>query len=136
MAIKRTSAPDYGRRLLLEVLEDKSVQEPDVPWIKVPRTSDLSSGWEDITYGQAAKAVDFTAHKIVELCGHAQPDKFPVIAYIGPNDVRYHIMMLAAGKAGYQVIEFLFRSNTKTTPTNRITTGVLHIPAKFSRSTA
>lgn len=50
-----------------------------------------------------ANAVNRCAHRIVEVCGKPEKDSFPTIAYLGPNDARYIVMMIAAVKAGYAV---------------------------------
>lgn len=50
-----------------------------------------------------ANAVNRCAHRIVEVCGTPEKDTFPTIAYLGPNDVRYIVLMIAAVKAGYTV---------------------------------
>lgn len=50
-----------------------------------------------------ANAVNRCAHRIVDICGKPEEGSFPTIAYIGPNDARYIVMMIACVKAGYKV---------------------------------
>ncbi|KAL6853214.1 NRPS-like enzyme [Trichoderma novae-zelandiae] len=87
-------------RSLINIIEDDAVKEPDRPFIFIPRSSRPQDGWKPVTYEQMANAVNhvaFTIRKMV--AGDIQDDNFPTIAYIGPNDVRYVIIMLACIKA-------------------------------------
>ncbi len=82
--------------------EETARREPNRVWAMIPRTSNPRDGWKDITYYQVANSVNHVARKVAESSGYA-PKEFPTIAYLGPNDVRYLIFMLAASKAGYKV---------------------------------
>ncbi|KAJ4386022.1 hypothetical protein N0V93_008913 [Gnomoniopsis smithogilvyi] len=59
-----------------------------------------------------ANAVNRAAHRMVELCGKPEANSFPTLAYIGPNDARYVVSMIASVKAGYQAL-FISPRNTK-----------------------
>lgn len=96
-------APRYGQRLPLRIIDERAQKEPSREWLSIPRTSDPADGWEKITYGQAAKAINRVGHKITAAAGKSTPGKFPTIAYIGPNDTRYLAFMYGAVKAGYKV---------------------------------
>lgn len=93
----------YGKRLLPTLIDQVAVQDPSRECLQVPRSSEPSDGWKVITWKGMANAVNRAAHRIVELCGKPEPDTFPTIAYIGPNDVRYIVTMVASIKAGYKV---------------------------------
>lgn len=95
--------PSYGRRLLPSLIDQVATQDPDRECFQAPRSSAPSDGWKVITWKDMAKAVNRAAHRIVELCGTPEPGSFPTIAYIGPNDVRYIVTMIACVKAGYKV---------------------------------
>ncbi|KAK3936324.1 hypothetical protein QBC46DRAFT_452805 [Diplogelasinospora grovesii] len=96
--------PDYGRRLIINIVDERARNEPDREWISVPRTSKPEDGWKQITYKQAANAINRVAHRIVDTSGRPKEGDFPTVAYIGPNDVRYIVFALGAVKAGYQAL--------------------------------
>lgn len=91
-------------RLLVNIVDQKAKQEASRPWLLIPRSStDPKEGWKELTFKQAANAVNYVAHRLVKTHGKPPPGKFPTVAYIGPNDVRYLLFMFGAVKAGYQV---------------------------------
>ncbi|KAI1349456.1 hypothetical protein F5Y01DRAFT_289187 [Xylaria sp. FL0043] len=94
---------DYGRRLLPHVVDDIARREPERECFSYPRSSNPKDGWKVVTFKQYANAINHVARKIIANCG-TPSTKFPTIAYIGPNDVRYIVMVLAAVKAGYQAL--------------------------------
>ena len=93
----------YGRRLLPTIIDQVASQDPGRECLQVPRSSEPSDGWRIITWKDMANGVNRCAHRIVELFGKPQEASFPTIAYIGPNDARYVVLMIAASKAGYKV---------------------------------
>ncbi|KAI1299559.1 hypothetical protein F5Y03DRAFT_248114 [Xylaria venustula] len=96
-------AKDYGRRLFPHVVDELVRTEPDRECFSFPRSSNAKDGWKKVTFKQYANAVNHVAHRIIANIG--KPSKpFPTIAYIGPNDVRYAVLVLAAVKAGYQAL--------------------------------
>lgn len=95
--------PEYGRRLMVNIIDDVARKNPERTWLKIPRSANAGDGWKDVSFKTGANAINRIAHKIIEILGHPAQGQFPTIAYIGPNDVRYLIMMFAAVKAGYQV---------------------------------
>lgn len=93
----------FGRRLLPSLVDQIAAQDPERECLQAPRSSEPSDGWKVITWKSMANAVNRAAHRLVDLCGKPEPDTCPTIAYIGPNDVRYVVTMLACVKAGYKV---------------------------------
>ncbi|KAK0625127.1 hypothetical protein B0T17DRAFT_493095 [Bombardia bombarda] len=94
----------YGKRLITTIIDERAASEPDREWVSMPKTSEPKDGWKEITYGQAANAINRVAHKIAEAGGVPKPKEFPTVAYIGPNDVRYLVFALGAVKAGYAAL--------------------------------
>ncbi|PNP55829.1 hypothetical protein THARTR1_04049 [Trichoderma harzianum] len=87
-------------RSLINIIDDDAAKDPNRPFIFIPRSNRPRDGWEPVTYGQMANAVNHVAHSIKKMAAnHIQEDNFPTIAYIGPNDVRYIVIMLACIKA-------------------------------------
>lgn len=93
----------FGRRLLVNVVDETAKADPDRTWIYVPRSSDESDGWKALTWRQHANAVNRTANWLVEQFGKPAHKSFPSLAYVGTNDARYLILFSAGVKAGYQV---------------------------------
>jgi acyl-CoA synthetase (AMP-forming)/AMP-acid ligase II len=97
-------APEYGHRLIINIIDERAKSEPSREWISVPNSSNPKDGWRKITYKQAANAISRVANKIVETSGTPKEGAHPTIAYIGPNDVRYLVLTFGAIKAGYQAL--------------------------------
>ncbi|KAE8164394.1 thioester reductase domain-containing protein [Aspergillus tamarii] len=88
-----------GRRLMPAVLDEVAESDPERVFVSVPRSSNLADGFKDIPYGTFAKAVNKCAWYLREQLGK---DSIPkTILYMGPLDVRYLIIILAAAKAGH-----------------------------------
>lgn len=102
----------YGKRLLPTIIDQVAGQDPTRECLQIPRSSQPSDGWRIVTWKDMANGVNRCAHKIVELWGKPQEGSFPTIAYIGPNDARYIVLMIAASKAGYKAL-FISPRNSK-----------------------
>ncbi|KAJ6440114.1 L-aminoadipate-semialdehyde dehydrogenase [Purpureocillium lavendulum] len=96
--------PDYGRRLLVNVVDERAINEPERPFAYAPVSSEPKDDWKPITYRELSNAVNYLAHELVQRAKDrgAQDEKFPTVAYIGPSDIRYPIFMLACVKAHHQ----------------------------------
>jgi acyl-CoA synthetase (AMP-forming)/AMP-acid ligase II len=90
----------HGQRLAISILDERAQSDPQSPWVSVPvDDEDLSKGYTDITYRQFANAVNHATHW---LAGHlpSSEEPFQCFAYVGPKDLRYPILAMAAGKLG------------------------------------
>lgn len=94
---------DYGRRLIPHVIDDLAKREPEREAFFIPRSSNPKDGWKAISFKEYANAVNRVAHRIIETCGTPRDGTFPTVAYIGPNDARYVVLLVGAVKAGYKV---------------------------------
>ncbi|AEO67434.1 e1d19424-68e3-4b8d-b354-183af06ce9e3 [Thermothielavioides terrestris] len=101
----------YGKRLFVDIIDDRARNEPHREWVSIPNSSDPKDGWKKITYKQAANAINRVAHKLVNVAGLPADGEFPTVAYIGPNDVRYLVFALGVIKAGYKAL-FISPRNT------------------------
>ncbi|KAK7991360.1 Non-canonical non-ribosomal peptide synthetase FUB8 [Apiospora saccharicola] len=97
------AGPQYGRRLIPNVIDQLSRDEPDREAFQIPRSQNPQDGWTSVTFRQYADAISLQAHEIVKCCGRAPDGAFPTLAYIGPQDARYVVFLVSAVKAGYQV---------------------------------
>lgn len=104
---------EYGRRLIVNIVDERARDEPEKEWISIPRTSNPKDGWKKITYAQAANGINRVAHKLASSTGVPKTGEFPTVAYIGPNDVRYLVFVLGAVKAGYQALFISTRNSTE-----------------------
>lgn len=97
--------PIYGRRTVPNAIDEVARSEPHREAFQIPRSDQPKDGWSVVTYGEYANAINLRAHAIVETCGRSSYDTFPTLAYIGPQDARYFVFLVAAVKAGYKVNE-------------------------------
>ncbi|KAK1754172.1 hypothetical protein QBC47DRAFT_302774 [Echria macrotheca] len=88
-----------------EVVEQLAAEDPNGVWIKFPRLSSGRASWADITFDQLHRAVNTMAHWINENLDFAQTNmKNQVVAYIGINDARYPIIIIASIKNGHKIL--------------------------------
>ncbi|GKZ26995.1 putative NRPS-like protein biosynthetic cluster [Aspergillus brasiliensis] len=87
---------------LLEILDHYARLRPDAIFAEYPHSpSTYSQGYRKITYLDLANAVNGAAKWLIDNIGIG--DGSTKLAYIGPNDVRYSVLTLAAIKAGYSM---------------------------------
>ena len=96
-----TLQTNYGHRLVPQVLDERAKSNPQGSVWSVPKTSNLADGFRDISYGQVARAINKAAWWIDEHVGKSTT--FEKLAYIGPPDLRYSILTIAAQKTGHTV---------------------------------
>ena len=94
-------SPDYGRRLLPTLIDERASFEPTNPFAAIPKSSDPSGGFIDISYRQFARAINRCSWWLEEKLGKARG--FETIGYLAVLDLRYTILMLACVKVGYKV---------------------------------
>lgn len=93
--------PDYGHSLIPSLIDIRAQEDPQRPVWSMPSSSNLADGFRDITYGQVARAINRTAWWIDENVGKSTT--FETLAYMGPPDLRYAILTIAAQKTGHTV---------------------------------
>lgn len=97
----------FGRRLLPTLVDGIAVSDPNRPLYSMSKGPSPSDGFEDISVGTFARAVDRCAwflHETLGSSGWTQQKPFPTLAYMGPQDTMYAILTLAANKAGYKML--------------------------------
>ncbi|KAF4950174.1 hypothetical protein FSARC_13280 [Fusarium sarcochroum] len=97
-------------RVLISLIEKITSEDPTRPFTYIPVSSDAKDGWKAVTFDQLAHAVDYLAYNISKSTANSK-DECPTVAYIGPNDVRYPMMLLACIKAGCKAL-FISPRNT------------------------
>ncbi|QSZ36628.1 hypothetical protein DSL72_006509 [Monilinia vaccinii-corymbosi] len=92
---------DCGKRLMPHYIHQTAIDEPHRVCISTPLTSEPRDGFEDITFSQLDKAIDVASVWVEEQLGIGK--NFPCIAYIGPHDLRYILLTMAAIKTGHKL---------------------------------
>ncbi|KAI0970741.1 hypothetical protein F4678DRAFT_461874 [Xylaria arbuscula] len=112
-----TTGAQYGQRLLPHIIDDVARKDPQRVILLTARSSNPKDGWAQMTFGEYANAINKCAQDIVDRYGRASKGAFPTIAYIGPQDARYLIIVIAAVKAGYQAL-FISPRNSQQAQNN------------------
>ncbi|GAD93051.1 hypothetical protein PVAR5_1651 [Paecilomyces variotii No. 5] len=82
------------------VVDDLAENAPDKRFAVIPRGPELTDGFRDLSMKDLAQAVNFMSWWIEDTIGPARSSE--TLAYLGSNDVRYFVFMLACQKTGYQ----------------------------------
>ena len=108
------TAPEYGRKLLPVAIDDKAENTPQSVWCSLPYDdSDLSKGYEDITYATFANSINQISWFIEQ---RFRPStNFDTFAYIGLPDITYMFVQMAAAKTGYKVPTAAIATPTRLT---------------------
>ena len=100
------------KQLLNHIVDGMAKARPLVVWAEIPRSiTSYELGFRKITYRSLANAINGVAWWLHRSLGPSKD--FETLAYFGPWDVRYIILLLGAVKVGYKV-----RSNLATTQTS------------------
>ncbi|KZF22836.1 NRPS-like enzyme [Xylona heveae TC161] len=91
---------DYGRRLVPTIIDERARMGYAKPYASIPRSTDVSLGFRDVSYRELANAINRCAWWLEEKLGRS--DGFETLAYIGPTDLRYIILTVATIKTGYK----------------------------------
>ena len=95
------------RHLLPRAIDEISASHPDRIWAEYPRSkSSYAEGFNAVTYAQFANAINGTAWWLRQTFG--RPEDFQTLAYIGPNDIRYALLLIGAIKSGFKVGHWTF----------------------------
>lgn len=90
------------KQLLNNIIDGMAKTRPSALYAEIPSLPDsYSGGYRKVSYEVLAKAVNGAAWFLKEELGEGRNHQ--ALAYIGPNDLGYVIMILGAVKAGYKV---------------------------------
>jgi acyl-CoA synthetase (AMP-forming)/AMP-acid ligase II len=110
--LNQSATPEYGRRLIPNVIDERAESEPTKAFASIPRSKDLTDGFVDISYALLGNAINRASWWLSQSMGNANTSE--VFAYLGPNDLRYPILLVATMKCGYQVSKNTKRNNVYT----------------------
>ncbi len=91
---------DYGQRLIPHLIDDIAHHDASRTFCSLAKSSNIPDGLQDITYGAFANAINGLAWWIEENLG--KTSTFETLSYIGPPDLRYIVLTIAAQKTGYK----------------------------------
>jgi hypothetical protein len=92
-----TKVVDEG--LIPHLVDARAQSGYNRPFALTPRSKDPADGFKEITYSQLANAVNRTAWWLdSQFSDNVEP-----YAYLGPNDFRYMILVIASVKTQRQV---------------------------------
>ena len=93
---------NYGSRLILQLFDHVAHESLDRCFCLLSGPDTVKDGFRTVTYGQLANAMNRVALWIGEQIG--RDVGVETLAYIGPIDLRYSILTIAAQKAGFKVM--------------------------------
>lgn len=103
MAVTRPG--NVGKRLLPHVIDHLGQFYPDKIAGSMPNNnSTLDDGFRQLNYKDLAHAINYTAWWIEGNYGRS--DKYDTLTFIGANDIRYLVMIMACNKTGYKVSSY------------------------------
>ena len=87
--------------LLPHFTKQNAQADPNGVFARVPAGTKYTDGYKDVSKLQFHNAINHTAALIRNNLGGGKD--FETLAYIGPGDLRYSIIVVAGMKAGYKV---------------------------------
>ena len=96
------SSSKTGKQLLNHMVDDLARLTPSAVWVETPiSTTSYEYGFRKITYRMLASAVNGVTSWLHRTLGPGH--EFETLAYFGPWDIRYVLLLLGAVKVGYKV---------------------------------
>ena len=92
---------EHGRRLIPTLIDQVAEKDPGRIYCTFATSVDIGNGFTAVTYGQLANAINRTARWIQSTLGTSH--SFETITYLGPPDLRYVFLTVAAQKTGFKV---------------------------------
>ena len=89
----------YGRRLIASRIDELAHQNPNAVWISIS-SARPAEGFRDVTWGEGANAINRAAWWLESKLGNGSGQG--PIAYMGPQDIRYILLLVAAIKTKHR----------------------------------
>ncbi|KAJ9164701.1 hypothetical protein NKR19_g1128 [Coniochaeta hoffmannii] len=58
------AGPQYGRRLMVNIINDVARKDPERTWIMIPQSATPKDGWKSVSFKTAANAINRIARKV------------------------------------------------------------------------
>lgn len=96
----------HGTRLLVSMIDHHAMMKPNDPWVSLPvDDDDLSKGYKDISWRQFGNGVNHAVRWLKEeLPASMFSAPFQAFGYVGPKDLIYPILTVAAAKLGLVIV--------------------------------
>lgn len=91
-----------GKRLMAQVIDSLAETDPERKVCAMPKSPSTPDEYVDLPVYKLAEAVNYMSWWIEKQFGKGGSFS-ETIAYIGANDVRYLVMVVACNKTGYKV---------------------------------
>ncbi|KAL4803729.1 hypothetical protein BDV18DRAFT_162739 [Aspergillus unguis] len=95
-------ANSLGNRLLSTLVDEAAQSTPGRLFGIIPKGQTVSDGFREVTFDHLARGVGAMAWWIEENIGKTNGSEQEAIAYMGANDMRYYIFILACAKTGHE----------------------------------
>ncbi|KAM0490540.1 hypothetical protein ACHAP8_011445 [Fusarium lateritium] len=91
--------------VLIKLIETIATEDPRRPFALIPSSDKAQDGWKPLSFLQLNNAINYLAYSLSNTITRS-PDheEFPTVAYMGSNDIRYTIILLACIKAGFKAL--------------------------------
>jgi hypothetical protein len=99
------STTEKSSILLPHFTKQNAEADPNGVFARIPAGTKYTDGYKDVSKLQFHNAVNHTAYLMGNNLGSSKD--FETLAYIGPGDLRYSIIVVAGMKAGYKARPFL-----------------------------
>ncbi|KAL1885457.1 putative NRPS-like protein biosynthetic cluster [Paecilomyces lecythidis] len=93
---------NVGRRLFAGTLDAAAQKSPDRMACVIPKGTEVSDGFHNLTFKELAHAVNYTSWWIEENIGRSS--NLETLSYMSSNDVRYIVFVIACNKTGYKAL--------------------------------
>ncbi|KAJ5766758.1 uncharacterized protein N7511_004374 [Penicillium nucicola] len=93
--------PSLGKRVMAHVIDSLAEAHPEKKVCSMPGSSNSPETYVDLSVQQLAHAVNFMAWWIEKEFGKSDSYN-ETLAYLGSNDVRYLVIVIACNKTGYK----------------------------------
>lgn len=93
---------NYGKRLLPYIVDERARVGYERPYAIYPISRDPMEGLRSVSYARLSNAVNRACWWLESVLSEEQK-KDSAFAYLGPNDLRYAILVLASIKTGRKV---------------------------------
>lgn len=90
----------HGKRILPSYIDEIARDDPNRTFALIPRSTSVEAGYNSISFHQLSQAIDRCAWWIETTLGRSFDST--TLAYIGPLDLLYHILTVAAVKTGHK----------------------------------
>lgn len=102
MAATHAQIPNWRNELTPNIVDHLANVTPTSPYALYPRSpTTYEEGYQTVTYKDFANAINALTWWLHETLGPSTNSE--VLAYIGPNDIRYNALLIGAMKTGYVV---------------------------------